>query len=141
MSLGERISRAWATHDPQQVAGLYRIDGVREEFTLPRAVLRGRAQIAEQVARYMAAVPDCSLEIRRELVAGDGTVTLEWTWSGRHTNDIEGWLARRELVRLPGSAIYDMDGDLIGTEHVYADMAIMLAGARMLIDAEVQPEP
>jgi steroid delta-isomerase-like uncharacterized protein len=141
MSLGERISRAWASHDPLRVAALYCEDGVREEFTLPRAVLRGRAQVAEQVGRYMTAVPDCRVEIRRELLARDGTVTLEWTWTGRHTQDIEGWLARREHVRLPGVAVYDMDGGLIRKENVYADMAIMLAGARMLIDAEVQPEP
>jgi steroid delta-isomerase-like uncharacterized protein len=141
MGLGDRIIRAWATHDPRQVAALYRDDGIREEFTLPRAVLRGRAQIAEQVARYMTAVPDCRLEVRREVRARGGTVVLEWTWAGRHTGDIEGWLARREPVRLPGVAVYDMDGDLIRRENVYADTAIMLAGARMLIDAEVQPEP
>jgi steroid delta-isomerase-like uncharacterized protein len=132
MGIGDALKRAWESHDPEQVAALYAEDGVREEFILPRAVLEGREQIAQQVGMYMTAVPDCFLEIRREAASTDGTIALEWVWGGTHRNDIEGWPARGESVRLPGVCVYDMDGDRIRRENVYTDMAIMLAGAGLI---------
>src|SRR5262245_66153322 len=98
MGLADRLKAAWDSRDPQRVAALYAEDGVREEFILPRARLVGRGEIAQQVGMYMSAVPDCGLEIRREATAADGTVTVEWTWGGTHTGDIEGWPARGETV-------------------------------------------
>ena len=131
MSFGDELKQAWDSRDPQRVASLYAEDGVREEFLLPRARLEGRDQIAQQVGMYMTAVPDCSLEIRREVTAGDAT-TIEWTWGGVHTGDIEGWPARGERVVLPGVGVYDMAGGLIQRENIYADFAIMLAGAGLI---------
>jgi steroid delta-isomerase-like uncharacterized protein len=141
MGVGEVLVRAWSTHDGHEVARAFAEDGVREEFILPRAVLRGREAIAAQIGMYMTAVPDCRLEVRREVIGADGTVTLEWTWGGTHSGDVEGWPARGEIVRLPGVALYDLDGTLIRRENIYADMAIMLAGAGLIPGAEVRPEP
>lgn len=132
MGLGDALKQAWDSHEPQRVAALYEEGGVREEFILPRARLDGRAAIAEQVGMYMMAVPDCRLDIRREVAADDGTVTVEWTWGGTHTGDIEGWPARGERVVLHGVGVYDMAGELIRRENIYADFAIMLAGAGLI---------
>jgi steroid delta-isomerase-like uncharacterized protein len=131
MSFGDELKQAWDSRDPQRVAALYAEDGVREEFLLTRARLEGRDQIAQQVGMYMTAVPDCSLEIRREVSGGDAT-TIEWTWGGMHTGDIEGWPARGERVVLPGVGVYDMVDGLIQRENIYADFAIMLAGAGLI---------
>jgi uncharacterized protein (TIGR02246 family) len=79
VGFGDDLKKAWDSQDPQLVAALYEEDGVREEFILTRARLEGRDQIAQQVGMYMTAVPDCWLEIRRVVTAGDGTVTIEWT--------------------------------------------------------------
>ena len=141
MGISDDLVSAWESHDPSRVAGLYTEDGVREEFILPRAILRGREEIAQQIGAYMTAVPDCYLEIRRQAQGQDGTMTLEWTWGGTHSGDIEGWPAAGEQVRLPGVGVYELDGNLIQRENIYTDMAIMLAGAGLLPGAEVRPEP
>lgn len=141
MGIPEDLVAAWGSHDPIRVAALFAPDGVREEFILPRATLVGRDAIAGQVGMYMAAVPDCYLQIRRRLDVDATRVVLEWTWGGVHSNDVEGWPARGETVRLPGIAVYDLDAGLIRRENIYADMAIMLAGAGLIPGAEVTPEP
>jgi steroid delta-isomerase-like uncharacterized protein len=139
VGFGDQLKKAWDSQDPQVVAALYQEDGVREEFILTRARLEGRDQIALQVGMYMTAVPDCWLEIRREITAGNGTITIEWTWGGNHTGDIEGWPARDERVVLPGVGVYDMAGDLIRRENIYTDFAIMLAGAGLIPGLEAPP--
>jgi steroid delta-isomerase-like uncharacterized protein len=132
MSIAERLAEAWGSHDPGRVAALYAEDGVREEFLINRAVLTGRAEIAQQVGGYMHAVPDCTLEIRRVVEGADGTVTIEWTWGGTHSGELPGLPAGGGAVSIDGTTIYDMSGDLIARENLYCDFAIMLASAGLV---------
>jgi len=136
MSIGQQVKEAWESQDPQRVAALYAENGVREEVLITHSVLRGRAEIARQVSAYMQAVPDCFVEIRRVVERTDGGFVVEWTWGGTHTNDIEGLPAGGERVELPGTTIYDMDGDLIARENLYCDFSIMLASAGLLAGTE-----
>jgi steroid delta-isomerase-like uncharacterized protein len=132
MGIADQLKEAWDSHDPERVAALYAENGVREEFLINHAVLTGRAEIATQVGGYMHAVPDCVLEIRRVTEGAEGRLTVEWTWGGTHTNEIPGLPARGQQVSLPGTTIYDMDGDLIARENLYGDFSPMLAAAGLL---------
>lgn len=136
MSLADDLKQAWSSGDPQQVAALYTGDGVREEYFVTAARLQGQDEIAAQAGMYMRAVPDCSLAIRSAAEAGDGTTTVEWTWSGTHTGDVEGWPGRGERVELPGVSVCEMSGGSIRRERLYADFAILLAGAGLIPGVE-----
>jgi hypothetical protein len=51
---------------------------------------------------------------------------------GTHSNDIEGLPAGGGQVEIHGVTVYEMDGDLIARENLYADFAIMLASAGLV---------
>jgi steroid delta-isomerase-like uncharacterized protein len=128
-----RLQEAWNGQSGESVAQAFAPDGVRIEYALPGARLEGRQAIAQHLQNgSITAVPDCSLEIRSEVRANDGTVTVEWTWRGTHTGEMPGWPARGEAVELIGVSVCQMDGDLIREERVYWDTATLLAGAGLL---------
>jgi steroid delta-isomerase-like uncharacterized protein len=131
MDVAERILAAWNEHNPNAVAELYTEDGIREEFVITRARAEGRQNIAEQVAMYMTAMPDLRLEARH-VDQSPGGVTIEWTLTGHHQGDAEGWPAKGEPVLLHGSTTLDLAGGLVREERVYADFAILLAGAGLI---------
>jgi steroid delta-isomerase-like uncharacterized protein len=128
-----RLEDAWNGRSGESVAQAFAPEGVRIEFAVPGARLEGRQAIAEYLQNgSLSAVRDCSLEIRSEARADDGTVTVEWTWRGTHTGDMPGWPAQGEAVELRGVSVCRMDGDLISEERVYWDTATLLAGAGLL---------
>jgi steroid delta-isomerase-like uncharacterized protein len=137
MSLAEELREAWNSHDPQKIARFYTDDGVREEFILPHARVQGREAIAAHVNMYLQAVPDSSLTFRKVVSAAD-TTTIEWTFTGTHTADAEGWPARGEQLVLPGVSVLDLSDGLIREERVYADFAVMLAGAGLIPGVETR---
>jgi steroid delta-isomerase-like uncharacterized protein len=127
-----RLQEAWNGQSGESVAQAFTPDGVRIQYALPPARLEGRAAIAASTNNDITAIPDCSLEIRKETRGEDGTVTVEWTWAGTHSGDLPGWPARGEAVELHGVCVCQMDGDLIREERVYWDTATLLAGAGLL---------
>ena len=75
-------------HESTEVTG----SRVRIEYALPPARLEGREAIAQYLQNgSLTAVPDCSLDIRKETRGEDGTVTVEWAWKGTHTGEMPGW--------------------------------------------------
>ena len=129
-----RLEEAWNTRTATAVAAAFAPDGVRHEFALPGARLEGRESIAAHVAGYIHAVPDCRLEIRGVVEAGDMTV-VEWTFRGTHRGDLPGLPAQDEEVALDGVSVCTMDDGLIREERVYWDAATLLAGAGVLAAA------
>ena len=128
-----RLQEAWNGRSGESVAHAFTPDGVRIEHALPPARLEGREAIAAYLGGgSITAVPDCSLEIRGETRGEDGTVTVEWTWTGTHSADMPGWPAHGEKVELHGVSVCQMEGDLIREERVYWDTATLLAGAGLL---------
>ncbi|HEX2397313.1 MAG TPA: ester cyclase [Solirubrobacteraceae bacterium] len=127
-----RLQQAWNGQSGESVAQAFTPDGVRIEYALPPARFEGREVIAEHAQNSVDALPDCSLEIRKETRGEDGTVTVEWTWKGTHTGEMPGWPARGEQVELHGVSVCEMAGDLIREERVYWDTATLLAGAGLL---------
>jgi steroid delta-isomerase-like uncharacterized protein len=126
-----RLEEAWNARTGEAVAAAFTPDGVRHEFALPGARLEGREAIAAHAGGYVHAVPDCRLEIRGVVEAGDVAI-VEWTFRGTHSGDLPGLPAQDEEVALDGVSVCAMDGDLIREERVYWDAATLLAGAGVL---------
>jgi steroid delta-isomerase-like uncharacterized protein len=57
------------------------------------------------------------------------TVAVEWTWSGTHTGDFEGWPATGKAFVLEGCNILELDGGLIRNERAYWDWESLRAQA------------
>jgi steroid delta-isomerase-like uncharacterized protein len=132
MGLQEFVD-AWNARDAGAVAAQFTPDGVRHQFALPEARLAGRDAIAQGVGAVIHAVPDTVLEVRSQTVGQDGSVTVEWTFSGTLQNDFPGMPANGAAVTLPGISIFRLaeDGQII-EERVYWDMATLLATAGVL---------
>jgi hypothetical protein len=64
------------------------------------------------------------LDIRGVFEAGDIT-TLEWTFRGTHTGDVDGFPARGEAIHLDGVSVCIMEGELVKEERVYWDAATL----------------
>lgn len=111
--------------DAHRVAALYSEDGIRFEVGMATR-LEGREAIARQAEGFFHAVPD-AVCTWRAVTEGPGAVTIEWTFTGTHTGDLEGWPARGEAVDLMGVSVCEMDGDLIKEERAYWDWWGLLA--------------
>ena len=120
-----KLEQAWnSPTSGERVAQAFTPDGVRVEYAKPGARLEGREAIAQHAGAYIQAVPDCVLDIRGVIEAGE-TTTLEWTFRGTHTGDVEGFPARGEAIRLDGVSVPIMEGDLVKEERVYWDAATL----------------
>ena len=93
MALLDDLHAAWNRHDPKGVAGCYSEDAVREEFLITHARVQGRDAVAAQVQLYLDAIPDATLDFRNTYSDGADVTTIEWTFSGIHSGDAEGWPA------------------------------------------------
>jgi steroid delta-isomerase-like uncharacterized protein len=121
-----KLEQAWnAPTSGEAVAQAFTPDGVRIEHAKPGARLEGRDAIASHTQAYIDAVPDCVLDIRGVYESGDTTTTLEWTFRGTHTGDVEGFPARGEPIHLDGVSVITMEGDLVKEERVYWDAATL----------------
>jgi hypothetical protein len=76
------------------------------------------------------------LDFRNTFSDASGVTTIEWTFSGTHTGDAEGWPARGERVVLPGVTIIEVSNGLVRYERVYADFAVLFAGAGLIPGVE-----
>jgi steroid delta-isomerase-like uncharacterized protein len=120
-----KLEQAWnAPTSGQKVAEAFTPDGVRIEHAKPGARLEGREAIARHTQAYIDAVPDCVLDIR-DIHEADGTTTLEWTFRGTHTGDVEGFPARGEAIHLDGISVLIVEDGLVREERVYWDAATL----------------
>ena len=120
-----KLEQAWnAPTGGQKVAEAFSSDGVRIEHAKPGARLEGRQAIARHTQAYIDAVPDCVLDIR-DVHEADGITTLEWTFRGTHTGDVEGFPARGEAIHLDGVSVLIMEDGLVKEERVYWDAATL----------------
>jgi steroid delta-isomerase-like uncharacterized protein len=131
IEVAERLGDAWGSRDADGVAGIFQPAGIRQEWALPGAVLRGREEISRHVRRYMEAVPDCTLLIRGAF-ADEDRLTVEWTFAGTQTGDLPGLPARGQPVELPGVSVCEVTDGLLVRESVYWDAATLLVAAGVL---------
>ena len=82
--------RAWNVHDPAACAACFAPGGVREfRLLLPcrslghgDPVVRGRADIEEDIGRVLHAVPDLSIEVLGAAYSSDRRLWSEWRLRG-----------------------------------------------------------
>jgi steroid delta-isomerase-like uncharacterized protein len=131
-----KLEQVWnAPTSGQEIAQAYVPDGVRIEFARPGARLEGREAIAAHTQSYVTALPDCVLDIRGVHEA-NGITTLEWTFRGTHTGDVEGFPAQGEAIRFDGVSVLVMEEELVKEERVYWDAATLFG----LMDAAADEE-
>lgn len=124
------LFEAWNAHDADGIAAQFTPDGVRHQFAFPETRLAGRRAIAGGCGEIIHAVPDCRLDVRSEGITGDGRVSIEWTFTGTHVNDLPGMPAAGNTLRLPGMSVYTLTADgHVALEHAYWDTATLMAAA------------
>ena len=127
-----RVASAWSSNDPGNVVSLFTEDGVRHEFGMTGAVVRGADALREHAAGYMHAVPDADMEIRNAFEAPGGQRVLEWTFRGTHAGELPGLPASGRPVEVVGMSLCLMDGDLVREEHDYFDSQPLFRSAGLL---------
>ena len=129
--------RAWNAHDPEACAVCFAADGVREFLLrLPcsslghrEPVVRGRAEIEEDIRRVLQAVPDLAIEVRGAAYSSDRRLWSEWCVRGTVLDDLEGDDGRRP-VDLVGVSVFRLSNDGFSEERLYWDSALMLGRGR-----------
>ena len=129
--------RAWNAHDPEACAVCFAADGVREFLLrLPcsslghrEPVVRGRAEIEEDIRRVLQSVPDLAIEVRGAAYSSDRRLWSEWCVRGTVLDDLEGDDGRRP-VDLVGVSVFRLSNDGFSEERLYWDSALMLGRDR-----------
>jgi steroid delta-isomerase-like uncharacterized protein len=98
---------------------MYHENGVRREVNTGM-VSEGPKGMTAFAEMFFAAVPDAVCEVRTWMEDGD-TLAVEWTWSGTHTGDLEGWPATGRKFTLEGCNITVLQDGLILDERSYWD--------------------
>ena len=122
---------AWQARDPDAVAACYAADGVRVQTAHPSARIEGREALTEHVREIMTAWPDCTLETRPGVAAGD-QVALEWAFRGTQQADYGPLPGQGQPLELYGASVMEMRDGLIAEERVYWDTATLMAAAGVL---------
>jgi len=126
----ENWARNWSCGKgarPGDVASQYHEDAVRRDVNT-NLVSEGPKGVSAFAEMYFAAVQDAVCEVVTQVQAGD-TLAIEWTWSGTHTGDIEGWPATGKHFTLEGCNIIKLDGGKIREERSYWDWDSLRAQA------------
>jgi steroid delta-isomerase-like uncharacterized protein len=115
-------ARNWSSGQgatPADVAAQYHENAVRRDVNTS-LVSEGPKGVTAFAEMFFAAVPDAVCEVRTWLQTGD-TLAVEWTWSGTHTGDLEGWPATGKKFTLEGCNITQLRDGLIVDERSYWD--------------------
>lgn len=103
----------------ESVATQYHADAVRWDASIDLKT-KGTAELVALAQGFLDSCPDAVCEVRNQLELGD-TVIIEWTWTGTHTGDMEGWPATGKKVVVTGCNVIELDGGLIRNERSYFD--------------------
>ena len=110
--------------DLQAVLDVFADDIVYED--VPFGVrAEGKPQVAEFCREFMGSLPDFRQELTSCQRAGE-IASMEWIMSFTHAGDLPGMPATGKAVRLRGSAIIELRGDLITRNSSYYDLASVL---------------
>lgn len=112
------LRRAWNAHDASAVARCYRGDGAKHMYgPIPRVHL-GRDDIADDVTRLIALMPDLTVHLRAWETLGLRTL-VEWLMAGTLSTDDAGLGTRDAMVSISGASVMQMDVGLIAEERCY----------------------
>ena len=126
--------RAWNAHDPEACAVCFAADGVREFLLrLPchslghrDQVVRGRADIEEDIGRVMRALPDLAIEVRGAAYSSDRRLWSEWCVRGTVVDDLDRQRDGGRSIDLVGVSVFRLSNDGFSEERLYWDSALVL---------------
>jgi hypothetical protein len=126
--------RAWNAHDPEACAVCFAADGVREFLLrLPcsslghrEPVVRGRAEIEEDIRRVLQAVPDLAIEVRGAAYSSDRRLWSEWRVRGTVVDDPGRRRDGGHSIDLVGVSVFRLSNDGFSEERLYWDSALLL---------------
>lgn len=119
--------RAWNRHDAPACAECFAPDGAREmRLHLPCAslgdrgpVVRGRAAIADHIARVLVALPDLAVEVLGAAYSSDRRLWSEW----RATGTAAGGGGRP--IDVVGVSVFRLSNEGFLEERLYWDSALL----------------
>jgi steroid delta-isomerase-like uncharacterized protein len=126
----ENWARSWscgAGATSADVAAHYHEDAIRREVNTG-TIWEGPKGVTEFADLMFGAAPDAVCKIRTQVERGS-TVAVEWTWTGTHTGDLEGWTATGKEFVLEGCTVIELDDGLIRDERAYWDWESLRAQA------------
>ena len=127
--------RAWNVHDPAACAACFAPGGVREfRLLLPcrslghrDPVVRGRADIEEDIGRVLEAVPDLSIEVLGAAYSSDRRLWSEWRMRGTVAGGRGGLRRRGERpIDVVGVSVFRLSNEGFTEERLYWDSALVL---------------
>jgi hypothetical protein len=126
--------RAWNAHDPEACAVCFAADGVREFLLrLPCSSLghrdrlvRGRADIEDDIGHVMRAVPDLAVEVQGAAYSSDRRLWSEWRLRGTVVDELAGRREGERPLDLVGVSVFRLSNDGFTEERLYWDSALVL---------------
>jgi steroid delta-isomerase-like uncharacterized protein len=104
---------------PELVVRAYTEDAVRVDCNTGLRS-EGRTGILAFATLFQGAIPDAVCEVVN-LIEAPGVEVVEWTYSGTHTGDVDGWPATGKRFTLHGCNVCHLENSLILEEHSYWD--------------------
>jgi steroid delta-isomerase-like uncharacterized protein len=130
---------AWSSDDPDQLTAFFTPDAIYEEVVEGGIVAHG----ADEIRAYLADVVYTQFpDFQQELVSGfmaEGWAALEWIVTGTHTGDLLGFPATGMAFSVPGSAILQLEGELIRRDREYFDQLSLLSQLGLYPEPEATP--
>jgi len=126
-------ARAWNVHDPAACAACFAPDGVREfRLRLPcrtlghrDPVVRGRADIEEDIGRVVEAVPDLSIEVLGAAYSSDRRLWSEWRLRGTVADALVRRRRRGRAIDVVGVSVFRLSNEGFLEERLYWDSALV----------------
>ncbi|MGZ4664631.1 MAG: ester cyclase [Frankiaceae bacterium] len=121
------LVRGWAdawSADVDALLALFVDDLVYEDVTLG-VVNRSKDELRAFAGVFMAAVPDCRVELNAAFGEGENAAAA-WTMSGSQKGDLPETPATGRSFTIRGASLFRLSGDRIKEVHDYWDMATFL---------------
>jgi hypothetical protein len=129
-----RYERAWNGHDAAGCAACFAVDGLREfRLRLPcktlghrDAVVRGRADIEEDIGRVLEAVPDLAIEVLGAAYSSDRRLWSEWRLRGTVAGGRGRMLRGQRPLDVVGVSVFRLSNEGFLEERLYWDSALVV---------------
>jgi hypothetical protein len=126
--------RAWNAHDPEACAVCFAADGVREFLLrLPCSSLghrdrlvRGRADIEDDIGHVMRAVPDLAVEVQGAAYSSDRRLWSEWRLRGTVAGGRGRMLRGQRPLDVVGVSVFRLSNEGFLEERLYWDSALVV---------------
>jgi steroid delta-isomerase-like uncharacterized protein len=125
--LFDDYGEAWASHEPDAIAGFHAEDGIFHLHAGTEEV-RGREAIRETFAGFLAQFPDLEFAEQQRMIEDWGWV-VRWTMSGTLAGPFDtgsGIAERGGRIAIDAVDLITVEDSLLTAKHTYMDWATAL---------------